>query len=107
METIYTKEIAPKAGTNEAKIEQLQSIREQYKGESGATHARRILDALRLYRLSTFEARKYLDVPHPAGRVQELRDAGNDIDTLRLSERSEVGRPHCIAVYVLRKEAGQ
>lgn len=107
METIDTKELAPQAGTNEAKIEQLQTIREKYKGETGATHARRILDALRLHWLSTFEARKYLDVPHPAGRVQELRDAGNEIDTLRLSERSDVGRPHCIAVYVLRKEVGQ
>lgn len=107
METIGTKELAPLGGTNEAKIEQLQTIREKYKGETGATHVRRMLDALRLDQLSTFEARKYLDVPHPAGRVQELRDAGNETDTLRLSERSDVGRPHCIAVYVLRKEAGQ
>ncbi|MBI3523838.1 MAG: hypothetical protein HY066_04815 [Betaproteobacteria bacterium] len=105
METIDTKELAPQAATGEAKAQQLKTIREKYNGETGATHARRILDALRLYRLSTFEARKYLDVPHPAGRVQELRDAGNEIDTLRLSEPSEVGRPHCIAVYVLRKEA--
>jgi len=107
METIDTKDIAPLAGTNEAKAEQLKTIREKYNGETGATHARRILDALRLYRLSTFEARKYLDVPHPAGRVQELREAGNEIDTLRLQECSDVGRPHCIAVYVLRREAGQ
>ena len=63
-------------------------------------------DALRLGPLSTFEARRYLDVPHPAGRIQELRVNGNDIDTLRLSERSEVGRPHNIALYLLRKEAG-
>jgi hypothetical protein len=100
------KELAPQAATSEAKATQLESIREKYKGEAGATHARRILDALRLGPLSTFEARRYLDVPHPAGRVQELRDSGNEIDTLRLSERSEVGRPHCIALYLLRKEAG-
>lgn len=103
MGTDDTKEIAPLAG--EAKVEQLIAIREKYKGETGASHERRILDALRLAPLSTFEARKYLDVPHPAGRVQELRDAGNEIDTLRFPEKSDVGRPHVIAVYVLRKEA--
>ncbi|MDP1734279.1 MAG: helix-turn-helix domain-containing protein [Sulfuritalea sp.] len=102
-----TKELAPQAATGEAKVNQLCSIREKYKGETGATHARRILDALKLGPLSTFEARKHLDVPHPAGRVQELREGGNEIDTLRFSERSEVGRPHCIAVYLLRKEAKQ
>lgn len=102
-----TKELAPQAATGEAKAQLLESIREKYKGETGATHARRILDALRLGPLSTFEARRYLDVPHPAGRVQELRDSGNEIDTLRLLEHSEVGRPHCIALYLLRKEAAQ
>ena len=101
-----TKELAPQAATGEAKVHLLESIREKYKGESGATHARRILDALRLGPLSTFEARRYLDVPHPAGRIQELRDDGNEIDTLRFAERSEVGRPHNIALYLLRKEAG-
>jgi hypothetical protein len=103
MGTNDTKEIAPLAG--EAKVKQLDAIREKYKGETGATHQRRILDALRLGPLSTFEARKYLDVPHPAGRIQELRETGHEIDTLRVSEPGEVGRPHCIALYVLRKEA--
>ena len=103
MQTDHTKEIAPLAG--EAKVEQLKAIREKYKGESTANHEQRILDALRLAPLSTFEARKHLDVPHPAGRVQTLRDAGNEIDTLRYSEKSDVGRPHVIAIYVLRKEA--
>lgn len=98
-----TKGIAPLTGKASAK--QLEAIREKYKGETGATHQRRILDALRLGPLSTFEARKHLDVPHPAGRIQELRDDGNDIDTVRISEPGEVGRPHCIARYILRKEA--
>lgn len=101
------KELAPQVATSEAKVQLLETIREKYKGETGATHVRRILEALRLGPLSTFEARRYLDIPHPAGRVQELRNCGNEIDTLRLSERSEVGRPHCIALYLLRKEAAQ
>jgi hypothetical protein len=98
-----TKEIAPLAGR--AKAKQLEAIREKYKGETGATHQRRILDALRLGPLSTFDARKHLDVPHPAGRIQELRDIGHVIDTVRISEPGEIGRPHCIARYILCKEA--
>lgn len=107
MESNDKKELAPLVATNEAKAKQLNSIRDQYKGESRAHQGMRLLGALRNFPVSTFEARRYLDVMHPAGRVQELRDDGNEIDTLRLSEPSDVGRPHCIAVYVLRKEAGR
>ena len=39
------------------------------------------------------------------GRVQELRQDGNEIETLRYSLPSDIGRPHSIAVYVLRKGA--
>ncbi len=103
MRTIDTKEIAPHDG--EAKAKQLVQIRDKFRGESRVDQAMRLREALRKFTVSTFEARRYLDIRHPAGRVQELRENGNDIDTLRTSERSEVGRPHCIAVYVLRKEA--
>jgi hypothetical protein len=103
MGTNDTKEIAPLAG--EAKIEQLNSIRDQYRGESRTIQARRILEALRLFPISTLEARRHLDIMHPAGRVQELRDDGHVIDTLRLTEESDIGRPHNVAVYVLRREA--
>lgn len=102
METNHTNEIAPLAG--EAKEEQLNLIRDKYKGDSRSVQAARLLEALRLFPISTFEARKHLDVMHPAGRVQELREDGHEIETLRHSERSEVGRPHSIAVYVLRME---
>lgn len=102
MDTNPRNEIAPLAG--EAKAERLNSIRKKYNGETGFTHRQRILEALRSGPLSTFEARRYLDVPHPAGRVQELRDDGNEIETLRTHGQGDSGRPHCIALYVLRKE---
>ena len=105
METISTKEIAPLAG--EAKVEQFIAIRDKYKGETGSIQRIRLLEALRVGSVSTFEARRYLDIVHPAGRIQELRDEGQEIDTLRIAEPSEVGRPHSIAVYILRKEAQQ
>ena len=103
METTSTKENAPLAG--EAKVQQLVAIREKYKGETRKTHAQRVLSALRLGPLSTFEARRHLDVPHPGGRVHELRNAGHEITTFRVPEPSDIGRPHTIALYVLHKEA--
>lgn len=100
MGTADTKEIAPLAGR--AKLAMLNQIREQYKGETGAKHQQRLLAALRYFPISTFEARKHLDVPHPAGRIQELRETGWDIKTHRNRERGiHGGSPHCIAVYVL------
>lgn len=103
MKTKTTKEIAPLAG--EAKVVQLQYIREQYKGDSSAIQRPRLLEGLRLSPLSTLEIRRYLDILHPAGRVQELREEGHEIQTLRRTEISDVGLPHSVAVYVLVKEA--
>lgn len=102
MGTIHRKEIAPHEG--EAKAKRLIEIRNKFRGESRADQATRLREALRSYSVSTFEARRYLDIMHPAGRVQELRQDGNDIETLRVSKESQIGRPHSIAVYVLRKE---
>ena len=102
METNHTKDFAPFA--DEAKAEQLISIRNKYKGDARADQGTRLFEALRRFPISTFEARKHLDVMHPAGRVHELRESGNRIDTHWASEPSDVGRPHRIAVYVLHEE---
>lgn len=102
MENISTNEIAPLAG--EAKVKQLIAIRDKYKGDTRAEQGKRLLEALRLFSVSTLEARRYLDIMHPAGRVQELREADNEIDTLRLTQPSEAGRAHSVAVYILRAE---
>lgn len=104
MGAIDTKEIAPLAATGEAKVMQLQNIREKYKGDSSAVQRTRLLEALSLYSLSTLEIRRHLDILHPAGRVQELREEGRDIQTLRLREFSEAGLPHNVARYVLARE---
>lgn len=102
METNDTKEIAPLAG--EAKVVQLQNIREKYKGDSSAIQRVRLMEALRPFPLSTIEIRRHLDIMHPAGRVQELREEGHEIQTVRTREFSEVGLPHNVARYVLAKE---
>lgn len=71
---------------------------------SNSTRAqqRRLLERLRIGSVNTLEARRELDVLHPAGRVQELREAGHPISTVWSHEFSDCGRRHRVARYVLR-----
>jgi hypothetical protein len=61
----------------------------------------KLFQALRQKPLSTLEARRELDILHPAARVQELKAAGHNIVTHWSSERSECGELHRVARYVL------
>ena len=72
-------------------------------GEANSAQAQRlrILASLHHKSLTTFEARQQLDIPHPAGRVQELRRAGYAIQTHWSDVMSNAGRRHRIARYVL------
>lgn len=67
---------------------------------------RRILDFLRIHPLDTLTARKELDVMHPAGRVMELRKQGIGIITTKIKRRSDCGKFHRVACYVLAGAAG-
>jgi len=61
----------------------------------------RLLDYLREHqRVTTLEARTELDIMHPAARIQELREAGNNIITYRRVVNTGVSN-HKIAEYVL------
>jgi len=51
--------------------------------------------------LSTLTARRELDVLHPAGRIQALREDGHNIRTHWRTEETRLGRPHRVAEYVL------
>lgn len=51
--------------------------------------------------LNTLAARQTLDVPHPAGRIKELRGQGHAISTRWHTETSNQGRPRRVAEYVL------
>jgi len=64
----------------------------------------RILAALQNAPVNTFDARKRLDIPHPAARVMELRKDGHPIDTHWCDALSEAGRKHRVAKYVLLPE---
>lgn len=57
---------------------------------------------------STVELRYEYGIMHPAGRVQDLRAMGYQIDTVRIASYTPDGiRHHSIAKYVLQAESSE
>jgi len=82
----------------------LKALREEFRGNSRDTQMRRLAEAFhRLTTVTTIEARRFLDILHPAGRVNELRQDGLDIITLRERQETEAGIAHLVGRYVLRR----
>jgi len=79
-------------------------IRSHYADLSANAQRHRLLDALRCDSVSTLEARRNLDILHPAMRVREMRLDGYDIRTVRISADTGFGVKHCVARYVLFAE---
>jgi hypothetical protein len=65
-----------------------------------ANQRKRILDRLQSSPLTTLQARKELDIMHPAARVQELKQRGHNIVTHWTTEFTGKAR-HRVASYVL------
>lgn len=72
-----------------------------YADLSAAAQRARLLDALRCGPVTTLEARRNLDVLHPAMRVCELRKEGYRIETVRVQQETEGGKAHSVARYIL------
>ena len=72
-------------------------------GIEASMQCARLLSALRIGPITTLEARRTLDVMHPAARVQELREAGHDIVTVWTHDFTSEGHSHRVAKYLLRK----
>ena len=68
---------------------------------SAENQRQRLLEALKQKPLSTIEARRDLDIMHPAARVQELRERGEKVITHKSTEPTENGELHTVARYVL------
>lgn len=70
---------------------------------SASSQRVRLLERLQVGPVDTFTARNELNIAHPAGRVQELRESGFPIFTHRQTIHDDQGRPHrgC-AVYFMR-----
>jgi len=69
---------------------------------SFAQQCQLLLDYLRVHgSCTTIEARQALDIIHPAGRVLDLRKAGEKIETVWTWDVTEQGKSHRVAKYLL------
>ena len=57
-------------------------------------------------RITTLQARNELGIMHPAGRIKELKDTGNDIATYWQWEADATGKEHRQGLYVLLSSKG-
>lgn len=73
-----------------------------YADLSAEAQRKRLIDALRCGPITTIEARRNLDILMPAARIHELKHLhGFDIQTFRVRQKTDSGRLHSIAIYVL------
>jgi hypothetical protein len=82
----------------------LQNLVDYFPGKTAKVQRTRILEALKLGLLTTFEAMRYLDIYHPPVRVKELRTEGWDIATHWKTITTEAGEEHRVGCYMLMCE---
>ena len=87
--------------TSPEKKAALEAIRAQFNGTAGKAQADRLLEALRRFAITTFEAMRYLDVYYCPARVLELRKRGHKIVTHWQTVITEAGEKHRVGLYVL------
>jgi Helix-turn-helix domain len=85
----------------------LKALRDELKGSDSKTQCQRLLEALRRFPVTTFEAMRLLDVYHVPARVLQLRKAGHSIVTLWQTITTEAGVTHRVGLYVLMPKSAQ
>lgn len=95
------------SAADSTRIARLKTIAAESPGNDVERQRDRVLAALQEGPLSTVEARRWLDVMHPAMRVLELRAIGLRIDTVWSLEPTECGRLHRMGRYHLRVGVAQ
>ena len=91
--------------TSPEKKAALEAIRAQSKGTASRAQADTLLEALRRFAITTFEAMRYLDVYHCPARVLQLRKRGHNITTHWQTVITEAGEKHRVGLYVLESGA--
>lgn len=99
--SVKSRKVAALAGSNPEKHLATQAV--DYSTDT-ANQRKRILDWLQSSPLTTLQARKELDIMHPAARVQELKQRGHNIVTHWTNEFTGKAR-HRVACYVLFADA--
>jgi hypothetical protein len=89
--------------TTQERLAILGHILKEHQSISSKSQQQRLALALtRSGSINTIEARHYLDVMHPSGRLKELREQGWLIDKITVRYVAECGSVHHIANYVLK-----
>lgn len=74
---------------------------ESQEGNSAEAQRQRLLQYLQEHgSVTTCEARRLLDIMHPAARIMELR-RDQDIDLVWINDLSEAGKAHRVGKYLL------
>ena len=76
----------------------------KYSGNSADEQRARLLQRLKQSPVDTITARRELDIMMPAARIFELREQGEQIDTVRVRRPTDEGKLHSVALYVLQSE---
>lgn len=87
---------------DDAKREHYAMLIKRFPANSAEAQCVRLYHALLLSPVDTIEARKWLDILMPAARIFELREQGNQIDTVRVMRPTDEGGLHSVALYVLQ-----
>ena len=91
------------AAANPVKLAHYAALFKLHPGNDANTQRIRLSLALQHAPITTYEARKYLDIYHPNARALELRAQGIRIDTLRVAQQTDAGVIHRrIGLYVLQ-----
>ena len=93
--------------TSPEKQADLRSIKAMFTGSSAGAQCERLLTALARYKITTYEAMRYLDVYHCPARVLQLRKRGYKITTHWETVITESGDKHIVGCYVLDSTGGQ
>ena len=95
--------VETKTAAFEAKHEHYAILMKRFPGNSAVVQCMRLFHALKFASVDTLEARAYLDILHPAARCMELRKKYR-IDTVWVTRYTSEGKPHQVAMYVLKVE---
>ena len=91
------------AAANQVKLAHYATLLKLFPGNDANTQQTRLYLALQHAPITTYEARKYLDLYHPNARKRELILQGLCIDTLRVAQQTDAGVIHRkIGLYVLQ-----
>lgn len=79
---------------NQIQLDHYAMLLRTVSGNDVATQRARLTAALKVSPITSFDARKYLDIYHPSARIQELRALGLKIRTDRVNQQTDAGVIH-------------